>query len=163
MDQRNEAISCQPTDSQNVEGIVERLEVSCVRGHIEEKALISVVEIFGEKSALEQGSEETEKLERKCQIKEASEKEQVRESGAEASSGWEAPHIVIQTDEASEENGVGTPFEIDSEPVTGTGVALKEVVFCGAEESSDIKPTPVAEESRGSALQTEMSLDIRPQ
>lgn len=163
-DPRNEIISCQPTDSQNVEGTAERLEVSSVRGHIEEKALISVVDICGENTALEQASEETEEVERKCQIKGASENERVRESGVETSSSCEAPQIAIQTDEESENNRVEAPFEIESEPVTGGGVAAKEVVFCGSEESGEMQTTPVAEEWRGPALlETETSLEVRPQ
>ncbi|KAH6923427.1 hypothetical protein HPB50_001066 [Hyalomma asiaticum] len=163
-DPRNEAISCQPTDSQNVEGIAERLEVSSVRGHTEEKALISVVDICEENTALEQASEETEKLERKCQIKEATAIEHGGESGDEASLSCEAPQIAIQTDEESEDNRVGTPFEIDSEPVTESGVVVREVIFCGAEETSEMQTTPVAEESCGLALsEKEASVETHPQ
>ncbi|KAH6921320.1 hypothetical protein HPB50_027691 [Hyalomma asiaticum] len=162
-DPRNEAISCQSTDGQNVEGIAERLEVNSVRGLIEEKALISVVDICGEKSALERAGEETEKLERKCQMKEASENEQGRECGAEASSSCEAPQIANQTDEESEDNRVETPFEIDSEPVTERGVVVKEVIFRGAEETSEMQTTTMAEESCGLALsEKEASVEMYP-
>ncbi|KAH6933632.1 hypothetical protein HPB50_017245 [Hyalomma asiaticum] len=160
----SEAISCQSTDGQNVEGIAERLEVSSVRGLIEEKALISVVDICGERSALAEAGEEIEKSDRKCQAEEASENAQVRESGAEASSSCEAPQSATQTDEESGDDRVGAPFEIESEPVTGGGFTAKEVVFCGSEESSEMQTTPVAEELRGSALlESEMGLDVRPQ
>ncbi|KAH6933558.1 hypothetical protein HPB50_016281 [Hyalomma asiaticum] len=160
----SEAISCQSTDGQNVEGIAERLEVSSVRGLIEEKALISVVDICGERSALAEAGEEIEKLDRKCQAEEASENAQVRESGAEASSSCDAPQSATQTDEESGDDRVGAPFEIESEPVTGGGFTAKEVVFCGSEESSEMQTTPVTEELRGSALlESEMGLDVRPQ
>ncbi|KAH6947059.1 hypothetical protein HPB50_016969 [Hyalomma asiaticum] len=96
-------------------------------------------------SALAEAGEEIEKLDRKCQVEEASENAQVGESGAEASSSCEAPQSATQTDEESGEDRVGAPSEIESEPVTGGGFTAKE-------ESSEMQTTPVAEEWRGLAL-----------
>ncbi|KAH6946437.1 hypothetical protein HPB50_013541 [Hyalomma asiaticum] len=157
---RYETPDCQSADCEKAEEIMtERLSAVSVGDRCVESAFITVVDICREEIAV---CEDINKSAR--QDDETLENEQVRESGAETSLSCEAPRSTIQTDEESGDSRGGTPLEIQSEPVTGGGVAAKEVVFCGSGESSEMQTTSVAEEWRGSALlETEMSLEVRPQ